>query len=391
MKAFDSRVLVLAASALGFPASSRADVPFLRGDINVDGTVSIADTAAFGCLLFCAIGQFDMPCFDAADTDDDGQINFTDWVKLLDTVFSGRERISEPFPAVGPDPTEDQVPCERYEPAFPSVSDDVVELGHITALPGGRVSIPLRIQSAEPVSKFQIVLRYDPTAFTPVAPQGDRGVRDEFLAGTPFDSQGGSIGFPNGYLCLFAFPAEGMLRLGFDPTLIDPVPIDAAAQPVHVLNIVGDVAEGVEAGRVLELAFAEQAAPFGPVRTELVPETEVSAPARLPGTARPGSITVEAPVPFVRGDSNLDGEINISDAIHMLGFLFLGTADLVCRDAADVDDDGQNDLADSIGLFNFLFAGGGPPAPPWPSCGIDGGVDAVDCEGFPACGLPRRG
>jgi len=391
MKAFDSRVFLLAASALGFPALSRADVPFLRGDINVDGTVSIADTAGFECLIFCAIGQLALPCFDAADTDDDGSIQIIDWIRLLDTVFSGSEHISEPFPEVGPDPTEDHVPCERYEPAFPSVSDDVVELGQITALPGDRVSIPLRIQSAERISAFQIVLRYDPTVFTPAVPQVDTGVRDEFLAGTPFDSQRGSIGFVNGYLSLAAFPAEGLLRLGFDPSLIDPVLIDVAAQPLHVLNIVGDVAEGVEAGRVFELAFAEQAAPFGPVRTELVPETEVSAPARLPGTARPGSITVAAPVLFVRGDSNLDGEINISDPIHMLGFLFLGTADFACRDAADVDDDGRNDLTDSIELLDFLFAGGGPPAPPWPSCGIDGSVDALDCEGSSACGLPRRG
>ena len=42
---------------------------------------------------------------------------------------------------------------------------------------------------------------------------------------------------------------------------------------------------------------------------------------------------------FRRGDSNVDSIVDISDAVHVLGFLFLGDPkELACQDAADADD-----------------------------------------------------
>ena len=51
---------------------------------------------------------------------------------------------------------------------------------------------------------------------------------------------------------------------------------------------------------------------------------------------------------FVRGDANLDGLINISDAITILGALFLGTGPLGCEDSADTNDDGVLNVTDAI-------------------------------------------
>jgi len=64
---------------------------------------------------------------------------------------------------------------------------------------------------------------------------------------------------------------------------------------------------------------------------------------------------------FVRGDSNDDGAVDISDAIHGLQFLFTG-GEIVCEDASDNNDDGALDIADPIALLARLF-GGAPPLP----------------------------
>ena len=85
------------------------------------------------------------------------------------------------------------------------------------------------------------------------------------------------------------------------------------------------------------------------------------------------------PVGFLRGEANGDGRIDISDPVSVLNWLFLGGADLDCLDAADVDDNGGVQLTDPVYLLNNLFQGGPPPAPPWPSCGVDPSADELSC------------
>ncbi len=81
---------------------------------------------------------------------------------------------------------------------------------------------------------------------------------------------------------------------------------------------------------------------------------------------------------FRRGDASDDGEVDIADAVGILGCKFLGESCPVCRDAADVSDDGQLDITDAIALLGFLFLGGPPPAPPGPTdCGLDPTPDAI--------------
>ena len=83
---------------------------------------------------------------------------------------------------------------------------------------------------------------------------------------------------------------------------------------------------------------------------------------------------------FRRGDANTDGDVNLSDGIRILDFLFLGDWDLPCSDAGDADDDGVVNLGDSVHLFAFLFRGGrAPPAPGPLACGVDPTQDSLDC------------
>lgn len=72
--------------------------------------------------------------------------------------------------------------------------------------------------------------------------------------------------------------------------------------------------------------------------------------------------------PFVRGDVNQDGVVDVSDDVALRTFLFLPGGSN-CWDQADVNADGSLDTTDVVVLARFLFLGGPPPAPPWPGCG----------------------
>ena len=56
-----------------------------------------------------------------------------------------------------------------------------------------------------------------------------------------------------------------------------------------------------------------------------------------------------------------------------------------CLDAADVDDSGRVDLTDAIGLLQFLFLGGAGPRSPFPGCGADPSEDGLGCATLPPC------
>ena len=74
-------------------------------------------------------------------------------------------------------------------------------------------------------------------------------------------------------------------------------------------------------------------------------------------------------IPFVRGDANSDGAVNIADSVFVLAFLFSGGTAPRCEDAADFDDDGTLTITDPVYLLGYLFSGGPVPPRPFPQCG----------------------
>ena len=87
---------------------------------------------------------------------------------------------------------------------------------------------------------------------------------------------------------------------------------------------------------------------------------------------------------FVRGDSNGDSRIDLSDAVAVIQDLFLGGPALECRDAGDFNDDGTLDIADVSGILNYLFLAGEPPINPRRSPGWDPTPgDPFTCGDFP--------
>jgi len=104
----------------------------------------------------------------------------------------------------------------------------------------------------------------------------------------------------------------------------------------------------------------------------------------LPGAA--GSV-------FYRGDTNTDGQLDISDALYLFNSLFLAGSPLGCLEAADSNNDGSADISDGVHVLSFLYNGGAAPAPPGPptvgDCGPDpdepGSAGDLGCEAYPPC------
>jgi hypothetical protein len=89
---------------------------------------------------------------------------------------------------------------------------------------------------------------------------------------------------------------------------------------------------------------------------------------------------------FIRGDTNADKKVNISDAIFLLRYLFGAGSTPTCLDAADANDDGRVNMSDAMATLQSLFVPSGSPAPVLPfTCEIDLQEDALTCDWYPSC------
>jgi hypothetical protein len=174
----------------------------------------------------------------------------------------------------------------------------------------------------------------------------------------------------------FAFPA---------PVLSAVEPAEGA--PGNVVSITGTdfypgitaLFGGVEA--VVEYSPSRSPSRLAAVVPEL-PAGPVSVTARNSGSGPSNalSFTVLTSLPrFIRGDFNLDGAVDISDAVRILRHLFAG-APSTCLDAGDVDNDEALTVTDAIRLLDYLFRQGQAPEDPFPRAGQD-----ADGEGPLAC------
>ncbi len=88
---------------------------------------------------------------------------------------------------------------------------------------------------------------------------------------------------------------------------------------------------------------------------------------------------------FQRGDSDGDGNSNISDPVFLLGFLFAGGPAPGCEKSADSNDSGVLEISDAIFQLQFLFGGGDDPPGPLGECGTDGTPDDLTCDAYAPC------
>lgn len=92
-----------------------------------------------------------------------------------------------------------------------------------------------------------------------------------------------------------------------------------------------------------------------------------------------GTLSIEAEeLAFLRGDANFDDQVDMSDSVAILDYLFGGGA-IACDDAADADDSGEVDVTDAILIQEYLTGSGLSPAPPFPAKGLDTTADGLSC------------
>ena len=110
------RVLLCGCCWLALSGHVRGD--FVRGDTDLSGTVDVADVVGFLQGLFAGA---EIPCGDAADSNDDGELTLVDALSTLGFVFRDGA-IPNPGPLeAGPDPTCDALRCESSPDPTPAV------------------------------------------------------------------------------------------------------------------------------------------------------------------------------------------------------------------------------------------------------------------------------
>lgn len=148
----------------------------------------------------------------------------------------------------------------------------------------------------------------------------------------------------------------------------------------RLLNLVVDIdsAAPTDQPTVLDLENG-LGAPF-PINNIFIIGGLSEAPALVDGNITILPFSLPLPVFFVRGDADRDTQVNVADAIYILGFLFSEGRDFLCPDSADVNDNGSTDIADAVSLLSFLFTNGAAPPYPFPSGGLDPTEDLlIDC------------
>ncbi|MEM7166906.1 MAG: dockerin type I repeat-containing protein [Planctomycetota bacterium] len=138
-------------------------------------------------------------------------------------------------------------------------------------------------------------------------------------------------------------------------------------------------AAGLPINEVVQLSFCDSLGP-----SSFVTEVIAGGVSHTPATV--GTLvfyTGPTTLPFLRGDSNGNGNVDIADAVSLLSHLFNGGV-VHCDAASDSNADGSLDIGDAITLLNYLYNEGASPPHPFPTCG-PGSAHAFGCTSYIAC------
>jgi hypothetical protein len=376
---------------------------FVRGDINSDGAVSISDFIMLRRHLFGS--GFSVPCYDALDVSDDEQVDLCDALAILHALFLHPDwsfSIPAPFPEPAVDPTTepagvsppfcfgpspdpgDSLGCAGYAADPPEETDDLVRIGDIVASPGERIEIPIYVTTWVPVDAIQLVLAYDRDSLE--IHDGALSHEDSFYA--RFDGPSGSQPDRPEVSILKTHPEAGVLTIAIVGSFLEEGFEIPPGTSIRVGWIAAKVSEAVPAGTTLTLTptNGEDGSGFGPfrMRNELSYRGDARLVSVLP-QLEGAVLRIVMDQMFFRGDSNSDSDVNLSDAVSTLNYLFCGAAPPTCLDAADANDSGAVDISDPVCLLGFLFLGTSAPAQPFGACGLDPTPDGMKCAVFRPC------
>lgn len=228
------------------------------------------------------------------------------------------------------------------------------------------------ISSAVPFFGGELGIAYHPGTVTPrgVRPGPDlaTGARLLFEADPPLN-------------CTSEAGVKAGFTLGWINSFTEQQPTPPGKHELFVICF--DAAPGASIGDCSPLRFVScLGVQEGPVRNIITLDGNMSAML----FTLDGELCLKPDQPFRRGDANADRSFDISDALTILGCLFLGSECPACPDSMDGNDDGLVNIADPSYLLNWRFLGGPSPPLPFPACGQDPTADDLDeCGGMPSC------
>ncbi len=93
--------------------------------------------------------------------------------------------------------------------------------------------------------------------------------------------------------------------------------------------------------------------------------------------------SLRSDVPFIRGDTNGDGAVDVVDACNIFAYLFGKAEAPPCGDAWDANDDGWINIADGMRIIGSFCLGGRRMPPPSGAPGNDPTSDDLGCVEVP--------
>ena len=268
---------------------------------------------------------------------------------------------------------------EEPPPPEPSV---FFKLADGSASVGSVVEVPFSVRSDRPSSGFSYSINFDEGVLeaigaTPLFERPD---------GSPYQFQVFEFNNDN------ATPGEHGLDEGFAVgaaviSLSDTFNVLPAREDVQVLAFEFRVREDAPPVET-ELRFEDGGiGSGGEVRNSLIAGGQEVTPEHAGSFILVSSIVNIVPdaTPFRRGDANSDSNVDLTDAVTLLNFLFvLGDAP-TCVDAGDVNDDGVLDISDPMRLLFALTGVSTLPGPELGQCGSDLTDDRLRCAGDTLC------
>lgn len=230
------------------------------------------------------------------------------------------------------------VPC-RAQFTLPGVEEFDVTAADITVAVGQSFSLPIMIETDDPVTWLGLFVNNDPSQCEPTIFEPGAGVLG-------YEAQHGSV------------------------------PCDVGISPDHVFISMGGFFppydSDVYGSELIVLEYQITAAEPGTTTVEIL-----DAYTMLPAATVTVTIVDEASR-FVRGDLDGDSSCTVADVINLLQLTFVAGETTDCWDSADVDDNGSIDIADTVRLLQELF---GEPSTLMEPCNLDETSDTLpECE-----------
>ncbi len=299
------------------------------GDVNEDGVVDVGDIISHHKMWYYDLPLSDYPIYDRygrADLNCDRRLDMRDLIRLWDFLFRN-----------GPDPCT----CGTINPPFyddPGLPD-TVWVESRTLIVGISSPVCIGIINDQTLLAPALALEWDGSAVLEV--DWEKGPfwadRIDSLEFWSFLHQDHANGVNPDTFLFYGWP-DGYWSTPFSPGR------DAVCCPYFIPQSAGT-------------ATFRLTGWVGPGESMLVPE---NLSAILPAFYG-GNITV---IPYLAGDPNHDGIIDVGDVIYLINYLFVDGPEPDPLESGDVDGYGEVDIGDVIYLINYLFIDGPPPVNP---------------------------